>query len=188
MARATALLADQALPGLEQDPQPAPEKRGPGRPRGSRTTTAPKKAAGNRGRIAVRTTKGTIMSKAEKVAKVREDAMTYAELAVAGWELRDPQCAGVWYDRVMLNGREVERIEAFVDKVVTIIARNEKILDYAVTTSWFGEVAAVLHLVYPVGKAIWTAHGPNGAGHQDQDGGQVDHDRYPAWQGAPATG
>jgi hypothetical protein len=171
------------LPGLDDLPQdPAPVKRGPGRPRKIAAAPAPK-TAGNRGKISTRSAAGKIVSKAAMIAKVREDARTYADLIVSGWEFRDPECASVMNDQVFADG--TIRVHAMADRLVDILSRNDNMLRGAYNSGFLGELVLGANLVLPVIKTVWRAHGPGGTGHQQVEGGQGDYARFPAY--APAA-
>ncbi len=166
----TAVLEDQEIPGLErldQDPQPR-ATRGPGRPRKATT-------AGARGRIAARTPAGRVMSKAAMQSKVREEIEMYLSLTVAGWELRDPECAAE---------ATPERIAVIADRLVAMISRSDSLLQTAASSGIFGDIILFLNAILPIGKAVWKAHGPGGMGHDRQE---VDPSeltaRYPAYAG-----
>lgn len=184
----TDTLTDQSLPGLEgldQDPAPRATR---GRPR--KTTTAPPtKAAGNRGRISTRGTTGRIMSKAQMQSKVAEEVYTYLSLAAAGWELRDPECASTLYESVTVptsqGPQQMQRLAAIADRLVAMISRNDKLLARMATSGVIGEMAVMLHLVVPIARTAWQAHGPSGQGHNTNEGGQDAYaDRFPAYQPA----
>lgn len=188
-ATATDELVDQSLPGLEglpQDPAPRPAR---GRPRKNAAAPVEKPAAGNRGRIGTRTPTGRMMSKAAMQSKVAEEVYTYLSLAAAGWELRDPECAAVLYDQVIVptaqGPRQQERLAAIADRLVAMISRNDGLLRKMAESGILGELAVMLHLAVPIGKAVWRAHGPGGQGHGDSENGQQpSYDQFPAYQPA----
>lgn len=178
------VLEDTPLPGmpLDGDPAPAAARRGPGRPR--KVTGVPVKSTGNRGRVPARTAKGRIVSKEAMMAKVYADAYTYASLLHAAWDFKDPECAAVWMEPVESLGGQ-QRLAALIERLVTIVARNDSMLAAAYNSGIFGEAAIMASLLFPPIKQLWKAHGPNGTGHQDQGEG-FDADRYPAYSGAAA--
>ena len=183
--KATTVLEDQALPGmdLDGDPTPGATRRGPGRPR--KTALAPPvKAAGNRGRISTRSKSGRIVSKDAMIAKVREDVYTYASLLHAAWDFKDPECASVWKEPVESLGGQ-ERLAALVDRLVGILARNDGMLAAAYSSGIFGEVAVIASIVFPAVKQVWRAHGPGGQGHAT-DERAFDVGQYPAYSPAAA--
>lgn len=180
-------LTDAELPGLEdldQDPTPAAAKPRRGRPPGSRTTTG----TGNRGRIPARTANGRIMTKAQMQAKVSVELYTYLSLFAATWEMRDPTCAAVLYEPVTIPGpsgpTQVERLQGIVDRLVVIISRNDTVLRTMAESGILGEIAVLGHLVFPLGKALFAAHGPNGTGHRPVEEVTSDYAaQYPAYSG-----
>lgn len=185
------LPGESKLPGMEglgeldQDPQPAAT-----RTRTRRTTkAAPAKAAGNRGKIAARTSSGRIMTKAQMTAKVRAELYLWCSAGVAIWDDRDEECASVMFDAVNVptpDGMvEQERLSAIVDKMVDMIARNDKTLEFLANTGLFGDAGVLLSLLVPIGKRVWKNHGPNGLGHRPAE--IVEQERetlYPAYSAA----
>lgn len=163
---------------LDRDPEPdvAP-RRGPGRPR----KTAPATATGNAGNIAVRNEKGQILSKAQKIAKVREEGYFWLSMVAAGWEIRDPECAGVLTESVTIRGKEVERLEAITDRLVGIVAKYDDLLDFLAKSGVIGEAAMLGTLLWPVGKRVLKHHGPTGIGHQTPEESYADRAQYPAY-------
>jgi len=180
---ATAAPVESELPGLDDlapDPVPTalrgraprastPAKRGPGRPRG----TGP------------RTAGGRLMSKDAMRAKVAAELYTYLSLFAAGWELRDPQCAQVLFEPVVLptdaGPVESERLQAIVDRLVAIISRNNAVLETLAKSGVIGELAILGHLMFPIVKAVWQAHGPAGIGHATpEEAADAYAQRYPA--------
>lgn len=178
-------LVDQALPadgmpeGVPADPVP---KRGPGRPRKETATTQ-----GNRGRVAARSSNGRIMSKAAMQAKVSAELYTYLSVMAAGFELRDPECAGVLFDQVSIptpNGMmQVERLQGIVDRLVAMISRHDGMLETMAKSGIVGELAMLLHLLFPIGRAVWAAHGPGGRGHSNEHGTADYAQQFPAYAG-----
>lgn len=183
---------EEGLPGLDdlvQDPAPAPRrshhkaramaapaKRAPGRPRG----TGP------------RTSAGRLMSKAAMQAKVSAELYTYLSVFAAAWELRDPQCASVLFEEVRIPTEggmvEVERLQGIVDRLVAMIARNSTVLETMAKSGIIGEMALLGHLLLPLGRAVWSAHGPTGVGHRAPEGNVSDNaERYPPHR-APVGG
>lgn len=180
------VLVDQELPadgmpaGVPADPAP---KRGPGRPRKEVATEQ-----GNRGRVPARTSSGRIMSKAAMQAKVGTELYSYLSLVAAGWELRDPECAGSLYDQVTIPGPNgpvtVERLQGIVDRLVAIISRNDKVLQTFAQSGILGELAVIGTLAFPIFKQMWSAHGPGGRGHVNQVEQLGDlNARFPAYSG-----
>jgi hypothetical protein len=152
---------DRALPGMVElaaDPEPAPVKRGPGRPR--------KVAAGNAGRIPARTPSGKIASRAAMQSKVRDEIHLYLSLVQAGWELRDPVCA---------SAASPERLASIADSLVAMVSRSDSLLEMAAKSGIVGDIAMLLHAVFPIAKAVWQAHGPNGHGHRDAEEVRIDN-------------
>jgi hypothetical protein len=159
---------------------PAP-KRGPGRPRKETATTQ-----GNRSRVPARTASGKIMSKSAMQAKVAAELYTYLSLFAAGWEMRDPECAAVVYDQVTIPTErgpvQVERLQGVVDRMVAIISRNQAVLETMANSGIIGEIAMIGHLLWPIGRQLWSAHGPAGRGHtNEQEQGDDYASRYPAY-------
>lgn len=72
-------------------------------------------------------------------------------------------------------------IEAVVDRVVTIVARNEKLLTTMAKTGIVGDVIQLLSAILPIATVVWKAHGVGGHGHQPA--GEIDAGRYPAYTG-----
>jgi hypothetical protein len=182
MRRRAAAPVDEDDPKLlERDPEPevAP-RRGPGRPR---------KVAGNAGLIPARDESGKIMSEAQMIAKVRDELHLWLSMAVGAWEFRDPDCAGLFLEKVEIRGRKVERLEAICDRLVSIIARNKTLLATMTKTGVIGEAAALGTLIWPVAKAMMAAHGPNGHQHRaDPEQGETDDLSYPAWRPSVSVG
>lgn len=173
-----AALIGQPSSGLEADPEPAPP---------ARRRRTPGSNVGNQGKVRARNAKGQIMSKTAMIAKVEEELYLYFSLFVGAWELRDPDCASVMYSPASIPGTkdQVERMALVVQRVTSLIARSDSLLEKAANTGIIGEIALLCHALWPVGKAIYRAHGPGGMGHQ-----QVEEDprvlaaRYPAYQPA----
>lgn len=168
-------IQDESLPGMPPDPQPV-ERRGPGRPRGSKTATkaAPPKMIRDTGT-------GRAMSKAQAKAKVATELYGFGSLLVGLWEMRDPECAAPWTEQVDIPGGRQERLAAVVEKVVDIIARNDAALSALATSTMIGEGAILASLLWPPVKTVWRHHGPGGAGHHHGEDGAEDYaQRYPA--------
>lgn len=183
MARAPLTDGGIELDKMDADPQPT-TRRGPGRPRKTETADAPK-SAGNRGKIAARTASGTIMSRAAMIAKVESELYTYFSLAVATWEIKDPECAGMMLEQVVLptdsGPVRMERLAAIVNRLTAIIARNDRILAMLAKSGLIGEAAVLGSLLVPVGRQIWAAHGPTGDGHA-RGVDDVTAEQYPAYR------
>lgn len=166
--RRSAELVDQELP-LDLDPAPAAAR-----------TRAPRKAAavkatGTRGKIPARTPTGRVMSKAQMQAKVRDEVVMYLGLVHGGWDLRDPECASVV---------DQDRLDVIADRVTSMIARSDSLLEMASKTGIIGDIVGLLNALFPVAKAIWRAHGPGGHGHGPIE--EREHDyaaQYPAYPG-----
>jgi hypothetical protein len=168
-------IVDESLPGMPADPQPV-TRRPPGRPRGSKTV---KKAAP--AKIIRDSSSGRAMSKAQAKAKVATELYGVASLMVGMWEMRDPDCAGVWTDTLELPSGTQERLAAVVERVVDIFARNDAVLSAMATTGILGEVALLGSLIWPALKKAWQHHGPNGVGHGGGEEAGMDYARqYPA--------
>jgi len=169
-----------AMESLDGDPAPAATRRGPGRPRKTAV-----KAAGNRGQIPTRTSGGRIMSKAAMQSKVAGEIYAYVSMAAAGWELRDPECAGILYETVTIPGPggpvQVERLQAIVDRIVAMISRSDDLLKRFADSGILGELAVLGTLMFPLAAGLWKAHGPAGNGHGPAGEGAYDADRYPAY-------
>lgn len=167
--RTTEVLTDQELPGLDQldrDPEPTAARRGPGRPRKATGTTR------GPGKIPARsTTTGRVMSKAQMISQVNGEVYTYLTLAQAAWSLRDPECAGA----------AEPQIAVIAEKITAMIARNDSLLTMVTKSGIIGDVIGLLGAVLPIVRAVWTAHGPGGHGHDEQ--GEIDANRYPAYSG-----
>jgi hypothetical protein len=118
------------------------------------------------------------------IAKVRDELYMWGSLIVGTWSMRDP-CADMMLEPIKIAGGEMERLEAFVDRLSAIIGRNDKLLAMAASTGIVGEIAALATLLYPVAREIVRVHGPGGHGHQIE-GQTSDNGSYPAWAGAPA--
>jgi hypothetical protein len=169
------------LSGLEDLPQdPAPGKRGPGRPRGSTTT---RKAVGNKARIPARTSTGKIMSKSEMAAKVKAELLMGSTALLALWDIKDPECALLMWEMVGPPGSQQSRLEAIVDHVVSIISRNLSVLEFMAKSGLMIEISMLAGLLAPIGKQVWKAHGPGSLGHS-VDAEQVSRDyaaQFPAY-------
>lgn len=87
------------------------------------------------------------------------------------------------WDQVGAPGAEMTRLEAIVDHIVAIIARNGAVLELMAKSGLMIEISMLAGLLAPIGKALWKAHGPNGLGH---DPNQVGYDPadYPAFSAA----
>jgi hypothetical protein len=112
-------------------------------------------------------------------AKVKEDLYAIAAMIVAGAELKDP-CASMWWEPVKVGGREEERLAAFVDRLSTIIARNDRLLVLASSGGLLFDIVQALTLAVPVGVAMYRVHGPGGTGHGEEHGSDDYAERYPA--------
>lgn len=181
--RATTLepeFKDVALEGLEnlpQDPKPAGTRRPPGRPRGSKTTTAPAKKGG----VAFRAPTGKAMSKDQVKHKVATELYGFASMFVGLLGMKDPDCAGLLTEPVNTPNGEQERLEAIVERTVNLLARSDKVLSGLATTGIIGEIAMLGSLLLPVARQVWQAHGPNGHGHGEKEENLDDlKARYPA--------
>lgn len=163
-AKRTEILEDQPLSGLEgldQDPEPAAPK-----PRGRKPRAAGKAKAAAK-------TPARRATKAALRAKVQDEVTMYLSLAAAGWELRDPDCAAA---------ATQERIAVIAERLTSMIARNDALLEMAGKSGIIGDIVALIHAAWPIGRAVWQAHGPAGTGHAVED---QDYGRYPAY--APAV-
>lgn len=173
-------LRDTELPGmpagaLASDPEPKPTKRSPGRPRG---TSKPKPPAAP-----------SQMTKSDKMELLYTEAYAIASLVVGAWEIKDPECAGVFSDKVEnpLTKERKERLEAIVMSSVRMVARHDGLLDVLAKGGVLAEIAILGSYLIPVGKQLWKAHGPNGHGHAPAQEIQDDYARqYPAPALAPA--
>ena len=163
-------IVDQALPDMPPDPAPV-AKRGPGRPRGAKTTKPVKM---------VRDSGGRAMSKAQAKDKVATELYGLASLMVGMWEMRDPECAGPWTEEVNLPGGRQERLAAVVGKVVDILARNDSVLNALATTTMLSEGAVLAGLIWPPVRTVWRHHGPGGMGHQPMQEAEDYARQYPA--------
>lgn len=121
--------------------------------------------AGNRGRIPVRGKTGTIMSKADMIAKVTAELYMGSAALMALWDIRDPDCAAVMYEPAGSAGQE--RLAEIIDHIVSIIARKTAVLEFMAKSGLLVDVAMLAGLLAPVGKRLWQHHGPNGLGHAD---------------------
>lgn len=169
-------IVDEVLPGLDglnADPQPV-TKRPPGRPRGSGT-----KAAAS-SRIAHRAPSGKVLSKAQVMAQVSEEAHAILTMLIGAWGIKDEECAGVWFEGVQTASGVQERLAAVVDRVVALIARSDRLLALAAKGGLFAEIASMGALLMPVFKQVWSAHGPGGHGHAAPEQIAQDYARYPA--------
>lgn len=182
----TALIDDPGLPGesdLDQDVTPA--KRGPGRPRKS-TTAAPAKRPGRKpGSVSVtaaRNASGQIMSKRQMMDNVAGELGLILTIGVGALELRDPEMAAAFIEPINL-GRlgEVDPIEGFTDRIVNLLARNEKALAYAAKGGVVTEVAIAGFIAFTVARRM----GQISADRRTE--GAVDLDGYPAYQPAAAA-
>lgn len=173
MPRARTKLIDQELPGLDQlDQDPAPAAT---RTRAKRT---PAKAAGNRGKVPARTATGRIMSKAQMQAKVRDEVGMYLNLMAGGWEMRDPICA---------QAATQERIDVIADRLTSMIARSDGLLEMATKTGIIGDIVALLSAAFPIAREVWRAHGPGGEGHKSVEEVQRGYaEQFPAFTPRPA--
>jgi hypothetical protein len=163
MPRARKLL-DQELPGLEDmDPDPTPTA---ARPTRARTRRTPAKAAGNRGRVAARTPSGRIMSQTAMRNKVREEIGMYLALMQGAWDLRDPICA---------QAATPERLDTIADRITSMIARSDSLLEMATKSGIIGDIVALLSAAFPIAREVWRAHGPGGIGHQSVEEVQRDY-------------
>lgn len=161
------------MPGLEnlaQDPQPAAKRR-PGRPAGSVTKkrTATKAAPGD-------------LTKAQLKAKVKTELYAFASMGFEMWEINDPDCAGPWLDSVNTPYGEMQRLEAIIDRMVDIMARNDSVLEFFAKTGVIGEGLMLGQLLMKPIKALIKAHGPGGTGHRRNEE-EIASDyqaRYPA--------
>lgn len=163
----TTVLVDVPLEGLDLDQDPTPVRRGPGRPRKT-TAPAPAKPVGSR-KITARTPTGRIASKQSMVSEARDEIEMLLTLGVMGWSARDPECAAV----------AEQQVPIIADRMVAIIARNDKVLRKIAETGILGDIVKLAAATLPVIKAVWQAHGPTGTGHGEAP--DVDLDRYPAY-------
>jgi len=172
----TAALEDQALPGLDgldQDPAPAAARPRRGRPPGSRSKSTITKST-------PRSAAGRVLSKTQMKAKVATELYGFASMFAGIWGMRDP-CAAVLAEVVPTPEGDRERLEAIVMRTVDILARNDSVLGALAKSGLIGEIGMLGSLLYPVGKQIWQAHGPNGTGHRSVEELQDEYvDRYPA--------
>lgn len=179
-ALATAVPELESLGDLPADP--APGKRRPGRPRKTAGATA-----GNKGRIPARNPNGSIMSKAAMVDNVKAQIFMVAAPLVAVWQFRDPDCSAA-LDEPMPDG--TDRLSAIVDSIVSIIARNDSVLSFMAKSGVMVDLGMLVTALMPVGKTVWKAHGPGGAGHgdgQEARGGDYARD-FPAWNPVAPAG
>lgn len=161
--------------GFDADPVPrAARTRTARKPRARATTT-------RRGSIGQRDTSGRIMSKAAQVAKVKEELYLWASLFIGGWELKDPECAAPWFAMTNVGGVQRERLEAFVDRITTMIARNDKWLAVVANSGAIGDAAMLGGLAWPALKVVVKHHGPTGIGHQVEDTDAY-ADQYPPYR------
>lgn len=167
-------LVDQTLPGLDPDPAPAAAR--------ART---PRKSTGRPvGRPRKSTTAGP-MTKAQMIDKVSTELYAYASMAVGMWSFRDPDCAAIVTEDVIVPSPsgpvQTERLRELVARVVAIMARNDRVLRAVAETGMVGEILMALHLAYPIGAALWRAHGPGGVGHRNAAEVERDYaEHYPA--------
>lgn len=173
-------LADAELDGLDNLPADPPAKtatparRGPGRPKGSTT----------KGRIPVRTSTGKIASRAEMIATVKGQIYVIVAPAAAMWEIRDPECAEVLHEPTATGE---DRLEAIVDRIVAMIARNSGVLEFLAKSTLLADAGVLAMLLTPIIKKVWAHHGPMGVGHTtDPEALASDYARnFPAY--APAA-
>lgn len=162
-------LVDQELPGLDdldKDPEPTAA-------RTTRTRRAPAKAAGNRGKVPARTASGRIMSKAQMQSKVRDEVGMYLSLMAGGWELRDPICS---------QAATQERIDTIADRITSMIARSDSLLEMATKTGIIGDIVALISAAFPIVREVWRAHGPGGTGHETVEEVQRGYaEQFPAY-------
>lgn len=176
---------DQGLPGtsdLGQDPEPGSPRR-----RTARKATTTRRTTTKRGSIGQRTSTGRIMSKSAQMAKVRDELYMWGSLIVGTVQLRDP-CADMMFETVKVGGEERERLDAFVERLTSIIARNDRLLTMAASSGIIGEIAALATLLYPVAREVVRVHGPGGHGHRMEGSADVDPTTYPAWTGSAVAG
>lgn len=174
VAEDASAIRDEVIPGLEQDP--APVRRGPGRPPGTKNTPKPANP-----KIKMRNSSGQVMSKAQLKAKVATEIYGFASMFVGLLGMKDA-CADVFLEEArMPDGSTQERLAAIVGKTVDILARNDNVLSAMATTGLIGELSMLGALLAPVVKQVWAAHGPGGHGHREElgDVGEYAH-RYPA--------
>jgi hypothetical protein len=174
--KATAII-DESLPGLndlDQDPQPAAGRRGPGRPRGSKTAPVKK--------IAHRAPSGKAMSKDQLKRNVAVEMYGFASMFAGILGMKDPDCVSPAFDQVDTPDGQQERLAAIVDRTVNLLARSDKVLSGLATTGIIGEIAMLGSLLIPWGRQVWQAHGPNGHGHKQHEEGNIDDlkAKYPA--------
>lgn len=185
----TALIDDPGLPGepdLDQDITPpsrvgrprktatssaAPPKRRPGRPPGS-------------GSIAARDAGGKIMSVQQMKDEVAGELGMLLTLGVAGLELRDPDMASAFLEPVSL-GRlgEVDPIEGFVDRVVNLLARNQKALAYAAKGGIITDIGVAAYIALTVARRC----GQVSSYRREQERGGLSDDQFPAYAGTGAA-
>lgn len=155
-----------ALSGMDTMPaDPAPAKRGPGRPKGTGSISGPRKP------------NGTIMSKADMTAAVRGQIMMLVLPVAAAWELRDEECASVLTEEVTPRGDS--RIEAIIDQIMVMIGRHAGVLEFMAKNTLLVDMGMMATLLLPIVKKVWKHHGPNGAGHGAQEQERADEfNRY----------
>jgi hypothetical protein len=113
-------------------------------------------------------------------AKVATELYGFASMFAGIWGMRDP-CAAVLAEVVPTPEGDRERLEAIVMRTVDILARNDSVLGALAKSGLIGEIGMLGSLLYPVGKQIWQAHGPNGTGHRPVEELHDEYvDRYPA--------
>lgn len=137
-------------------------------------------STGTRGKIPLRTPRGTIASKAEKTAKVRTDILAYLTMLSGAWSVGDP-CGDLMFEQVTYDGIKVQRVEALADAMTAIIARNDAVLDMVAKSGVVADLAKLGALVWPIARAVMKAHGPGGSGHAER--APEDFDAYPAYAG-----
>lgn len=157
---------DLADDRIDQDPAPVAPAPRRGRPPGKATAR----------KVAARTSTGRIMSKAQMTDKVRAEVGMYLGLVVAGWEIRDPICA---------QSATQERLDVIADRVTSMIARSDSMLELAAKSGILGDIIALIHAALPIISTVWAAHRPGGHGHKSVEEVAGDYaEQFPAYAGA----
>lgn len=175
-------LTDQPFPELDSlpaDPAPvaAPTRRR-GRPPGSKnktTSSAPTK------RITTRNAAGRIQSKAQMQEAAAAQIGTILELAIGGWELRDPTCAGAF---LATNAKGQRHLDVIVERAVAMMSRSDAVLRMFSQSTIVMEGALFAAALKEPIQTVWHHHGPSGVGHGEEDG--YDLSGFPAFQPAAA--
>lgn len=166
---------EPSLPGLDPDPEPAPDTRSAKQARksaASANTSAKQSRSG-----------GKFVSTSKIQADIADELNSYAKMVALTWSMSDETCAAV------LN----ETSEAITKDLAALLARSEWVREKFTTTSMLADCFKLLHHAWPLLRAVY-AHHLSPARHDEEGehdavtvGIPVDPDAYAPWRPGPAV-